>query len=150
MKNTFRAFHYDIARGSYLTNETFCTALRVAARSGFTHFIPYLENMIRLPSMEKACPACAYTPDDWQKDETTVAAHADSVFWIPARGALTVRGPRWTLQVDAPSDQTAGYLVDWGAGFVTPDLHGVYRKLDLGEETVTRWSFTVQGPTDRV
>jgi len=87
---------------------------------------------------------------EWQEGETTVAAHADGVFWIPARGALTVRCPRWTLQVDAPPDQTAGYAVDWGAGFVTPDLHGVYRKLNVGEETVTRWSFTVNGTAGRI
>jgi hypothetical protein len=67
----FRGFHYDIARGAYLKPEVFCQALRLAAHSGYTHFLPYLENMIRLPSMAKACPSCAYDAADWRRFETT-------------------------------------------------------------------------------
>lgn len=61
-----RICHHDIGRGAYLKPETFENAMRLAAESGFTHFLPYLENMIRLPSMAKACPACAYTPERWR------------------------------------------------------------------------------------
>src|SRR5262245_10717377 len=67
MKKPFLGFHYDIARGTYLTPEFFCRAIELAARSGYTHFFPYLESMIRLPSTEKACPSCAYTAKDWAK-----------------------------------------------------------------------------------
>lgn len=73
MNEPFLCFHYDIARGDYLQPETFCKALRLAARSGYTHFLPYLENMIRLPSMERACPDCAYTAPDWRLFEATAA-----------------------------------------------------------------------------
>lgn len=69
MKNPVLCFHYDIARGTYLLPEIFCEALRLAARSGYTHFLPYLENMIRLPSIERACPSCAYTPEEWGRFE---------------------------------------------------------------------------------
>lgn len=68
---SFLGFHYDIARGTYLTTEMFHRALRLAADSGYTHFLPYLENMIRLPSMAKACPRSAYTADDWRAFEAT-------------------------------------------------------------------------------
>lgn len=67
----FRGFHYDIARGAYLRPEWFHEAIRHAVRCGYTHFLPYLENMIRLPSMEKACPDVAYRPEDWRAFEKT-------------------------------------------------------------------------------
>lgn len=70
MKTALRIYQYNIARGAYLTPEYFVKAIRLAAASGFTHFLPYLENMIRLPSMTRACPACAYTPEQWQVFET--------------------------------------------------------------------------------
>ncbi|MDD5704812.1 MAG: family 20 glycosylhydrolase [Kiritimatiellae bacterium] len=70
----WRIYHYDIARGAYLTPEYVIKAIRLAAASGFTHFLPYLENMIRLPSIEKACPACAYTSEQWSDFETTARA----------------------------------------------------------------------------
>jgi hypothetical protein len=67
----FKCYHYDIGRGAYLKPDVFKSALVRAADSGFTHFLPYLENMIRLPSFEKACPESAYTPDQWRSfDET--------------------------------------------------------------------------------
>lgn len=64
-------YMYDIARGAYLKPEAFHKILRHAAASGFTHFIPYLENMIRLPSMEKAACSCAYTEEDWRAFQKT-------------------------------------------------------------------------------
>jgi len=67
----FRGFHYDIARGAYLRPEFFHQAIRHAARCGYTHFLPYLENMIRLPPMAKACPEVAYTLEDWRAFEQT-------------------------------------------------------------------------------
>ncbi|MBI4023917.1 MAG: family 20 glycosylhydrolase [Verrucomicrobia bacterium] len=73
--------------------------------------------------------------------ETTVASKAQSAFWISARGALTLQRPTWTMQIEASPEQTAGYFTDWGAGFITPDLHGMYRKLRVGEETIARWRF---------
>jgi hypothetical protein len=65
-----RIYHYDVARGAYLLPDVFIKAIRLAAASGFTHFLPYLENMVRLPSMEKSCPACAYTQEQWRKFES--------------------------------------------------------------------------------
>ena len=65
----FKCYHYDIARGAYLKPEIFKTVLLHAAASGFTHFLPYLENMIKLPSLAKACPDCAYTPLQWKEFE---------------------------------------------------------------------------------
>ena len=62
---------YDIARGAFLRPESLCEILRRAAKSGFTHFIPYLENMIDLPSMTKASARYAYTPDDWRVFQDT-------------------------------------------------------------------------------
>ena len=70
----FNCYHYDIARGAYLKPETFKEALKLAAGSGFTHFLPYLENMIRLTPMAKACPDCAYTPDQWRDFDDAAAA----------------------------------------------------------------------------
>jgi hypothetical protein len=61
----FNCYHYDIARGAYLKPDVFKKAMKLAADSGFTHFLPYLENMIKLPSMEKACPKCAYSAEQW-------------------------------------------------------------------------------------
>lgn len=69
----FNCYHYDIARGAYLKPEIFKEALRLCARSGFTHFLPYLENMIRLPALEKACVSCAYTPEQWREFDQTAA-----------------------------------------------------------------------------
>ncbi|HMP77274.1 MAG TPA: family 20 glycosylhydrolase [Kiritimatiellia bacterium] len=70
----FRGFHYDIARGTYLRPAAFHEAICHAARCGYTHFLPYLENMIRLPSMERACPPCAYTAEDWGAFQATADA----------------------------------------------------------------------------
>ena len=64
-----RIFHYDIARGCYLRPREFKKAMTLAQKSGFDHFLPYLENMIRLPSIEKACPARAVTPEQWREYE---------------------------------------------------------------------------------
>ncbi len=72
--NNFIGFHYDIARGAYLRPATFHETIRHAARCGYTHFLPYIENMIRLPSMEKACPPCAYTAEDWRAFQATADA----------------------------------------------------------------------------
>jgi hypothetical protein len=69
----FKCLHYDIARGAYLKPEAFKAAMRLAAKSGFTHFLPYLENMIRLPAIEKSCPACAYTPEQWRDFDSAAA-----------------------------------------------------------------------------
>ncbi|MEI8245960.1 MAG: family 20 glycosylhydrolase [Lentisphaerota bacterium] len=65
MNLKFNCYHFDIGRGAYLKPEIFKRAMKLAADSGFTHFLPYLENMIKLPSMEKACPKCAYTAEQW-------------------------------------------------------------------------------------
>jgi hypothetical protein len=71
----FKCYHYDIARGAYLKPEVFKEAIKLAADSGFTHFFPYLENMIKLEGIEKACPSCAYTPEQWHEfDEVAEAA----------------------------------------------------------------------------
>ena len=67
----FIGYHYDIARGAYLTPEVFQEAVRTAAAAGFTHFLPYLEAMIRLPSSAKASPPCAYDADAWRRFEST-------------------------------------------------------------------------------
>ena len=67
-------YMYDIARGAYLRPKAFHEILRHAAASGFTHFIPYLENMIDLPSMTKASNACAYNADDWKDFQKTAQA----------------------------------------------------------------------------
>lgn len=70
----FRGYHYDIARGAYLKPAVFEEALRTAAAAGFTHFLPYLEAMIRLPSAAKASPACAYDAATWRSFEATAQA----------------------------------------------------------------------------
>ena len=70
----FKGFHYDIARGAYLRPEYFKQSIERAADAGFTHFIPYLENMISLPSMSKACPQSAYSPEQWKDFERTAKA----------------------------------------------------------------------------
>ena len=60
METVKKFYMYDIARGAYLRPEAFHKILKQAAASGFTHFIPYLENMIDLPSMTKASCRCVY------------------------------------------------------------------------------------------
>jgi len=79
--------------------------------------------------------------DHGQPREATVAGQGESAFWIPARGPLTMRRPGGSLHIDAAAAQTAGYFVDWNVGCITPDLHGIYRPLEVGEETVTSWRF---------
>ena len=71
MELKFNCYHYDIGRGAYLKPDIFKKAMKLAADSGFTHFLPYLENMIKLPSMEKACPKCAYTAEQWRDFDKT-------------------------------------------------------------------------------
>lgn len=66
-----RFYMYDIARGAYLRPETLQKVLRCAAANKFTHFIPYMENMIHLPSMSKGAPSCAYTREDWASFQET-------------------------------------------------------------------------------
>ncbi|MFA5393436.1 MAG: family 20 glycosylhydrolase [Candidatus Ratteibacteria bacterium] len=63
----FICYMHDIGRGGYLKPEIFKEAIRYAAASGFTHYMPYLENMIRLSPIEKACPPCAYTRENWRE-----------------------------------------------------------------------------------
>jgi len=81
MSSPFFGFHYDIARGTYPTREVLQRALRLAGESGYTHFLPYLENMIRLPSMERACPKSAYTAEDWATFEAV--AHEAGIELVP-------------------------------------------------------------------
>lgn len=81
-----RVFHYDVARGAYLLPDVFIRAIRLAAESGFTHFLPYLENMVWLPSMEKSCPACAYTPEQWREFEA--AAGKAGIQLVPHFNAI--------------------------------------------------------------
>ena len=71
----FNCYHFDIGRGAYLKPEIFKRAMKLAADSGFTHFLPYLENMIKLPSMEKACPKCAYTAEQWSDFDKTAGEY---------------------------------------------------------------------------
>ena len=71
----------DIGRGAYLRREVFIEMLRLCGREGITHVLPYLEDMIRLPSQERACPACAYDATDWQDFER--AASASGVELVP-------------------------------------------------------------------
>ncbi|MCG2659192.1 MAG: hypothetical protein L6437_02970, partial [Kiritimatiellae bacterium] len=71
MELKFNCYLYDIGRGAYLKPEFFKKAMKLAADSGFTHFLPYLENMIKLPSMAKACPQCAYTAEQWRDFDKT-------------------------------------------------------------------------------
>lgn len=66
-RQKFICYMHDIGRGAYLKPEIFKEAIRQAAASGFTHYMPYLENMIRLSPIEKACPPCAYTDKDWRE-----------------------------------------------------------------------------------
>jgi hypothetical protein len=77
----FAAYHYDIGRGAYLKPDTFKEALRVAAASGYTHFFPYLETMIRLPSAAKASPACAYDAETWRGFEAV--AKSEGIELVP-------------------------------------------------------------------
>ena len=72
--------------------------------------------------------------------DVSVAERAVGAFWIPALGALTIRCPTFALRIDPEPEQIAGYFVDWNVGFLTPDLHGAYRPLKVGQETVARWS----------
>lgn len=65
---------YDIGRGAFLTPQALKEIILHAAKSGFTHFIPYLETMIRLPSTERACPNSAYTSDEWKDFEKTAVS----------------------------------------------------------------------------
>ncbi len=71
LNSSFIAYHTDIARGAYMRPDAFKQVLAHAADSGFTHVVPYLENMIKLPAMAKACPSCAYTPEVWQDFQQT-------------------------------------------------------------------------------
>lgn len=66
-----RFYMYDIARGAYLRPDSLCELLRHAAKCHYTHFIPYLENMIDLPSMTKGAEHCAYTRQDWETFQKT-------------------------------------------------------------------------------
>lgn len=59
--------HYDIARGAYLTPNAFKEALKLAAEAEFTHFLPYLENMLYLDSSAKQSPDCAYSVQQLQQ-----------------------------------------------------------------------------------
>ncbi|OQA84115.1 MAG: Glycosyl hydrolase family 20, catalytic domain [Lentisphaerae bacterium ADurb.Bin242] len=59
--------HYDIARGCYLRPEEFKKAMKLARDNSFDAFLPYLENMLQLKTVEKACPSCAITPNQWRE-----------------------------------------------------------------------------------
>ena len=81
MLENMRALHYDIARGAYLKPERFKEAIRLAAASGFTHFLPYLENMLRLERVAKQSPACAYGLD--QMRDFAACAKEAGIVLIP-------------------------------------------------------------------
>jgi hypothetical protein len=75
MWKNFKCFMHDIARGAYVKPEYFEKIITYAADSGYTHYLPYLENMIRLPSIQNACPNSAYTPTQWKNFD----AHAKNL-----------------------------------------------------------------------
>jgi hypothetical protein len=61
---------------------------------------------------------------------------------VSARERLDVLSARWRVSIFSDPAETAGYEADWAPGFyVTPDLHGVYRERQPGEETTVRWRF---------
>jgi Glycosyl hydrolase family 20, catalytic domain len=66
LDNSSRVLHYDIARGAYLKPKYFEEALKISAKAGFTHFLPYLENMLYLESSAKQSPDCAYSVQQMQ------------------------------------------------------------------------------------
>ncbi|MEI6166917.1 MAG: family 20 glycosylhydrolase [bacterium] len=130
-------------------------AIRISIARGKTGFV-YEASCIN--KLEHAYGAfnfnfpCSYTLQDlgemeleWEKDgvhcEVTVAERAENAFWIPAQGSLSLRKPGWVLRIDADPAQTAGYFIDWGANFITPDLHGVYRPLKVADRCDVRWTF---------
>ncbi|MCF6174888.1 MAG: family 20 glycosylhydrolase [Victivallaceae bacterium] len=67
LDNSSRILHYDIARGAYLKPEYFKEALKISAAAGFTHFLPYLENMLYLGNTVKQNPECAYNVQQMRK-----------------------------------------------------------------------------------
>jgi hypothetical protein len=67
LDNSTRILHYDIARGAYLKPEYFMEAVKMAANAGFTHFLPYLENMLSLKSAARQSPECAYSIQQMQQ-----------------------------------------------------------------------------------
>ena len=86
--------------------------------------------------------ALRWRAEDGAPRETTIARERVSAFAVPARGPLTVSGSAWALEIEADPAETALYFVDWGPGFITPDVHGVYRPRALNEEVTTTWRFT--------
>jgi len=75
--------------------------------------------------------------------QTTLMEQRESFFRIPATNGLKICKPAWTLTVETPADQTAGFFTDWSVSgkFLTPDLHGVYRRLGPGESCTVTWRF---------
>lgn len=112
----FFGFHYDIARGAWLRPRIFRQAIERAAALGYTHFVPYLENFIRLPILRRACPRQAYTPAQWKDFESV----ADAV------GIELV-----------PHFNVAGHTAAVCAAY--PELCGGTREFDLSLPRIRKW-----------
>ena len=54
---------------------------------------------------------------------------------------LLLKTPHWNMKLITPPEQSAGFAVDWGSTWMTPDLHGIYRPLEVGEVYETQWEF---------
>ena len=82
-----------------------------------------------------------------KKKEHTLALSAcsDDAVWLPVRDTLTISRPEWQMQITTAPEHTGGYLVDWGASWMTPDIRGEYRRLKRGEVFETSWEFRHSG-----
>ena len=75
------------------------------------------------------------------ENEIALIDNIDDAFWISAREQLIVERKQWRLVISTSEPETAGFMTDWGAGWMTPDLHGTYRLLNNGDSYKTVWDF---------
>ena len=58
--------------------------------------------------------------------------------------ALQVTHPAWVLNIETTPEDSEGFWIDWGYGWITPDYHGKYRSLKVGESYKTSWNFVLK------
>ena len=133
-----RFYMYDIARGAYLRPDALREMLRHAARCHFTHFIPYLENMIDLPSMTKGACRCAYTQQDWESFQKT--AEEAGIELVPHFNVIGHSNkicrayPELTGRTDIHAETGAD-----GKPVNTPDDPFYFSELDPTTPTAQQW-----------
>ncbi|MCE9613905.1 MAG: family 20 glycosylhydrolase [Lentisphaerae bacterium] len=87
--------------------------------------------------------------EDGGRPRTRCIADAfDSFFILPPARRLRVHLGAAAVTVTTTAEDITGFHTDWSTSFVTPDVHGRYRMVGVGERIAAEWEFkAVRSPS---